>query len=66
MKTPTERTSEWRKAKMAQGWRQKALFLSPNALALLDAVRPSFESEAAAVERALADLHASLTISDQR
>jgi hypothetical protein len=36
VKTPSQRTTEWRAALVAQGYRQKAFLLSPAALAALD------------------------------
>lgn len=56
MKTPSQRTTEWRKAKIEAGYEQKAFLLSPKALIALAQAREHFNSEAEAVEAGLVDL----------
>lgn len=61
LKSPSERTSEWRAALIAKGYKQKAFLLSPKALKALASARKHFASEADTVEAGLADLARSLS-----
>jgi len=53
VKTPSQRTAEWRAALVEQGYRQKAFFLSPAALDALADLARLHGSELDAVEAAL-------------
>ena len=56
-KTGSERTKDWRAQLVAQGYKQKAMLLSPAALKALKKVRERFgKSDAEAVELALKEL----------
>lgn len=53
VKTPSQRTSEWRAALIAQGYRQEAFLLSPAARAALDDLARVHGSRREAVEAAV-------------
>ena len=58
MMTPTQRTTAWRKERIAAGYRQKNFLLSPRAIRSLKAMKIRFDlaSEADVVELALKEL----------
>jgi hypothetical protein len=61
MKTPTQRTTEWRKAKIEAGYEQKAFLLSPRALIALAQAKKHFPSATDAIEAGLVELARSLS-----